>query len=181
MTKDISQLISTILGFSKRIEQNFITLADLLYELSLNDTAAFQILLQSPNLKRRKGYYLAEIGKHMNEADVPKLTLKASLSAIGWTKAQIIARHLNTHNWSDLIDCATTHTARDLKLLMKGIKPMEKTKTVLLSLSPKDHKLLVAALLKHGATSSGNGLANKELGLMKMVAKVLGEEAQPEL
>ena len=64
---------------------------------------------------------------------------------------------------------------------MKGIEPLEKTKTVLLSLSPKDHKLLVAALLKHGATSSGNGLANKELGLMKMVAKVLGEEAQPEL
>ena len=172
MTKDITQLIDTILGFSKSIEQNFVTLADLLYELSLYDPEAFQSVLQSPNLKRRKGYYLAEIGKHVSQADVPKQILNASLSAIGWTKASIIARYLNTHNWSDLIACATTHTARDLKLLMKGIEPLGTTKTVLLSLSQNDHKLLVEALLKHGASSSGNGLANKELGLMKMVAKL---------
>ena len=172
MTKDISQLISTILGFSKSIEQNFVTLADLLYKLSLTDPQAFQVLLQSPNLKRRKGYYLAEIGKHVSQANISKQILKASLSAIGWTKAQIIARYLNTHTWSDLVTCATTHTTRDLKLLMKGIKPMEETKTVLLSLSPKDHKLLVEALLNHGASSSGNGHANKETALMKMVAKL---------
>ena len=173
MTKDITQLISTILGFSKSIEQNFVTLADLLHELSLTDPEAFQSMLQSPTLKRRKGYYLAEIGKHVSQADVPKQILNASLSAIGWTKASIIARYLNTHNWSDLIACATTHTARDLKLLMKGIEPMETTKTVLLSLSLNDHKLLVEALLKHGASSSGNGLANKEIALMKMMSKVM--------
>ena len=172
MTKNITQLIDTILGFSKSIEQNFVTLADLLYELSLYDPKAFQSVLQSPNLKRRKGYYLAEIGKHVCNANVPKQILNTSLSAIGWTKAQIIVRHLNTHNWSDLIVCATTHTARDLKLLMKGIEPMEKTKTVLLSLSQNDHKLLVEALLKHGASPSGNGHANKEIALMKMVAKL---------
>ena len=172
MTKDISQFIGTMLSSSKSVEQNFVTLADLLYELSLTDPEAFQILLQSPNLKRRKGYYLAEIGKHVSQANISKQILKASLSAIGWTKAQIIARHLNTHNWSDLIACATTHTARDLKLQMKGIEPLEKTKTVLLSLSPKDHKLLVEALLNHGASSSGNGHANKETALMKMVANL---------
>ena len=49
---------------------------------------------------------------------------------------------------------------------------MDATKRVLLSLSPKDHKMLVEALLKHGATSSGNGLANKEVALMKIVAKL---------
>ena len=100
------------------------------------------------------------------------MSTKPSLSAIGWTKAQIVARYLNTNNWSDLINCATTHTTRDLKLLMKGFEPLEKTKAVLLSLSPKDHKMLVEALRKHGATSSGNGLANKEVALMKIVAKL---------
>ena len=172
MTKDISQLISTILGFSKSIEQNFVTLADLLYKLSLTDPQAFQVLLQSPNLKRRKGYYLAEIGKHVSQANISKQNLNASLSAIGWTKTQIIVRYLNTHNWNDLIDCATTHTTRDLKLLMKGIKPMDTPKTVLLSLSTEDHKLLIEGLLKYGATSSGNGHANKETALMKMMAKL---------
>ena len=34
---------------------------------------------------------------------------------------------------------------------MKGIEPLQKTKTVLLSLSLNDHKLLSAAILKHGA------------------------------
>lgn len=173
MTKNITQLIDTILGFSKSIEQNFVTLADLLYELSLYDPEAFQSVLQSPNLKRRKGYYLAEIGKHVSQADVPKQILNASLSAIGWTKASIIARYLNTHNWSDLIACATT--SRDLKLLMKGIEPIAGVKTTLLSLSPKDHKLLVAALIKHGASPSGNGHANKETALMKMVAKLMSQ------
>ena len=172
MTKDITQLISTILGFSKSIEQNFVTLADLLHELSLTDPEAFQSVLQSPTLKRRKGYYLAEIGKHVCNANVPKQILNTSLSAIGWTKAQIIARHFNTHNWNDLIVCATTHTARDLKLLMKGIEPIAGVKTTLLSLSPEDHAMLVKALLKYGASPSGNGHANKETALMKMVAKL---------
>ena len=39
-------------------------------------------------------------------------------------------------------------------------------------LSQNDHKLLVKALLKHGASPSGNGHANKEIALMKMVAKL---------
>ena len=173
MTKNITQLIDTILGFSKSIEQNFVTLADLLYELSLYDPEAFQSVLQSPNLKRRKGYYLAEIGKHVCNANVSKQVLNSSLSAIGWTKAQIIARYLNTHNWSDLIACATTHTARDLKLLMKGIEPIAGVKTTLLSLSPEDHAMLAKTLLNYGASPSGNGHANKESALMKLVAKLM--------
>jgi len=53
------------------------------------------------------------------------------------------------------VDCVEpltkSYSARDLKLLMKGIEPLQKTKTVLLSLSLNDHKLLSAAILKHGA------------------------------
>ena len=74
---------------------------------------------------------------------------------------------------SDCFHClARSHSVRDLKLLIKGIRLVDATKRVLLSLSPKDHKMLVEALLKHGATSSGNGLANKEVALMKIVAKL---------
>ena len=74
---------------------------------------------------------------------------------------------------------AKSYPARDLKLLIKGIELLQKTKTMLpslsmlLSLSLNDHKLLSAALLKHGALPSGNGHANKETALMKMVAKLI--------
>ena len=173
MSQDITKLINTILSFSKNIGQNFVKLSELFYQLRLKDPIRFQAVILSPDIDKRKAYYMSEIGGHLDRVAIPP----SALHDIGWTKVQIIARHLNTDNWEALLELASAHTVRDLKLLMQGIKPMEKTKTVLLSLSLKDHKMLFEALLKHGASPSGHGHANKELALMKMVAKVMKAEA----
>lgn len=169
MSQNITKLINTILSFSKNIDQNFVKLSELFFQLRLKDPQQFQAVVVSADIDKRKAYYMSEIGGHIDRVAIPP----SALHDIGWTKVQIIARHLSTDNWEALLELASRHTVRDLKLLMQGIKPMETTKTILLSLSLNDHKRLVAVLIKHGASRSGSGHANKETALMKMVDKVM--------
>lgn len=86
-------------------------------------------------------------------------------------KAEFIA-DLSDENRERLLELAGQHTAHDLEVILRGEEPVEDAKVARFYLAPPDYNRLRAALLKHGAVVSGNGLANVEPALMALIDKV---------
>lgn len=134
------------------------------YFRKLQDEAPekFASVAKHCGIDRRTAYYWAQIDRTFEALGVDEMRL----SRIGWTKLQIIAKHIDQENCESLLTIAETCSARDVALMMRGEKPVKGTRVVLLYLKPRQYKIFATTVLEHGAKKMGSGLVNKEAALI---------------
>ena len=150
-----------------QIDEKFIELGSHLRNLQENEPEEFQALLSQPQLGRRKGYYLVEIDRAFAGLGVSE----KRLSKIGWTRLQIIARHVTSDNCEKLLQLAETYTAKNLEKIMRGEEPILGGRTVLLFFTGEQFAAYSQAILTHGAIANGEGFIGKEAALIAALDK----------
>ena len=161
-------LYDKAMELSKDFDDNFLDLAKTLRQLLDRDPEKFRDLWTKTNLGRRKAYYLVEVSRTFDPLPGPKSRLKK----IGWTKLQVIGKHVTKDNLGEMLDLAEKHTAKELESLMRGEKPSNNAHCVLMYFSPKQYDLLERTLLKNGGTRSGRGINDKEEALITALKKL---------
>ena len=168
MTLSIEALYDKAMGLSKQVEDNFLELGKSLRQLMDRDPDLFRQIIQKSNLGRRKAYYLAEVSRIFDPLPIPRVRLRK----IGWTKLQLIAKHVTPNNLDVLLQLAEDSAAKELERRMHGEKPLGNAHCVLMYFSPKGYAELEDALVKHGGVRSGRGIQNKEEALIRLVRHV---------
>ena len=160
----------TLAGLKERAlelapEENFLELAKVLRMIDDIDPGQFRHVYEKLRLGKRKAYYLVEISRQFEGSKLPK----SRLNNIGWTKVQIIGKHLTRKSANKLLKLAEKHTVHDLKLLMHGKKPKPKTHCVLMYFSPRQYWVLEDAIAQHRARRTGRGTVSKEQTLVELI------------
>jgi hypothetical protein len=151
-----------------QFNDKFLELASLLHELHQKELNDFKTLISIPQLGRRKGYYLIEIHRAFGDyKDAPP-----RLNKIGWTKLQIIARHVTPANRDELLALAEMHTADNLAAIMRGDNPIIGGRSVLLRFTQAEFDVFSKAILDHGAIANGQGFLHKEAALVTALNKI---------
>lgn len=146
----------------------FMTLARLLVRLRTSEPSAFVALAQSAGVHRRKAYLLLQIASRFGS----KPHLDHRLEAIGWTRLQILIRWAPP-SLSDttLLELAEAHTAHELEHLLRFGQESDHSRSVLFYLTEDQYARLEAALIKHGAISTPQGLVHKEEALLALLTQ----------
>jgi hypothetical protein len=168
MTLSTEALYNKATDLSSDVEDNFLELGKTLRQLMDRDPDLFHQIIQKSNLGRRKAYYLVEVSRIFDALPIPR----ARLRKIGWTKLQLIAKHVTPKNLDVLLQLAEDSAAKELERAMRGEKPLGNAHCVLMYFSPKDYAELEEALVKHGGVRSGRGIQNKEEALIRLVRHV---------
>ena len=100
---------------------------------------------------------------------------------IGWTKLQLIGKHVTPENLDDLLTLAESTNSKELERQMRGEKPLGNAHCVVMYFSPKQYAEFEEALLKNGAKQSGRGMVDKEKALINALRKAIPglEKVQP--
>ncbi len=153
---------------------NFFALAQTLTKLHEREPAALRDLPDRSRLSRRRMYYLLQTGELIRARGISKATAEY----IGWTKLQMIARHVtnadsspSSEEFKQLLALATEHKARDLAEALRGKKIVHK-RVALFYLSTRERTRLNRVLVMYGAKQRGGRLTGKESALMKILAEV---------
>lgn len=162
-----AELKARALELASRPEENFLELAKCLRMLNEIDRTQFRRVYEKLSLGKRKAHYLVEINRQFEGSKLPK----SRLNNIGWTKVQIIGKHLTRKNADKLLRLAEKHTVHDLKLLMQGKKPMPKIHCVQMYFNPHQYRAFEKAVVHHGAVRRGRGLVNKEQALVQLISR----------
>jgi hypothetical protein len=144
-----------------------IELARVLHRMQQCEPEQFKEFYENSRIKRRTAFYLAEVGKCLEPLGLPS----SRLEAIGWSKIQVIAKHLTARNAEKLLKLAEKNTTHGLAALMRKDDPMPDARCVLLRLSPQHYRKFEEAVLQNGGTKVGRGLRDKERALMKIIGK----------
>ena len=162
---------------SKNVEDNFLDLGRYLRQLLDREPELFQEIIVKSDLGRRKAYYLVEVSRTFDPLPISRPRLKK----LGWTKLQIIGKHVTKDNVEELVTLAENHSVKQLERLMQGDAPMKNAHCVLMYFTPKQYAELEAALLKNGGERSGRGIVGKEQALINALRKAASglEQAQP--
>jgi hypothetical protein len=168
MTPSNEALYDKAMSLSKDVEDNFLELGKSLRRLQDHDPELFQKIVAKTNLGRRKAYYLVEVSRTFDPLTVPR----APLRKIGWTKLQLIGKHVTPNNLDALLQLAEESNAKELERLMRGEKPLGNAHCVLMYFSPKQYAQLEDAMVKHGGVRSGRGIQNKEEAMLSMVRRL---------
>jgi hypothetical protein len=153
--------------FAPLLEENFLELAKVLRMINDLDPGQFRRVYEKLRLGKRKAHYLVEISKRFEGSTLPK----SRLNSIGWTKVQIIGKHLTRKNADKLLRLAEENTVRNLKLLMQDKKPMPKTHCVLMYFSPRQYRVFENAIAQHRAGRKGRGIVSKEQTLVGLISR----------
>ncbi len=145
-----------------------IELAGVLYRLQQREPEQFKAFYETSRIKRRTAFYLAEVGKCLEPLGLPS----SRLEAIGWSKIQVIAKHLTPRNAEKLLKLAEENTTQSLAARMRNDDPMPDARCVMLRLSPQHYRKFEDAVLQNGGAKVGRGLRDKEKALMKIIGKV---------
>lgn len=169
MTNSKTSLDAKIDVLADYVGRDFMRLARELRELQDIKPDVFVEVVERLQIGKRRAFALARIARLFSELGIPD----DQLHRIGWTKLNRIGGHLDADNARHLLSLAENHTAHELDLILKGSKPIEGAKVMLLYLPEDEHARLSTLLIKHGAKPSPNGgLADKESALMKMLSSI---------
>jgi hypothetical protein len=80
------------------------------------------------------------------------------LRKIGWSKLQLIAKHVTLDTLDAFLQLAEDTTAKDLERHLRGEKPAGNAHRVLKYFSPKQYKQLEGALAPYGGAPSGSAI-----------------------
>ncbi len=174
MALSTEELFEKALTLSGDVDDNFLELGKSLRQLQDRDSELFHKIVAKTNLGRRKAYYLVEVSRIFDPLPVPRSRLRK----IGWTKLQLIGKHVKPDNMEDLLSLAEEVNAKELERRMRGEKPMGNAHCVLMYFSPKQYADLEEVLLANGGQRSGRGILNKEEALLKVIKKVKKQDAE---
>jgi hypothetical protein len=132
MTKSIDQLYDRALVLSSDVEDKFLELGRSLRHLLDRDPDLFQQVVNKGRLGRRKAYYLVEVSRVFEPLPVPRSRLRK----IGWTKLQLIGKHLDASNIDALLFMAEENSSKELERVLRGEKPLGDAHCVLMYFSP---------------------------------------------
>jgi hypothetical protein len=165
VTLSTEDLIDKALALSVDVEDNFLELGKTLRQLMDRDPDLFHQIIQKSNLGRRKAYYLVEVSRKFDPLPIPR----ARLRKIGWTKLQLIGKHIDANNLDQLLQLAEASNTKELERHMRGEKPIGNAHCVLMYFTPKQYAELEDMLVKYGGVRSGRGIQNKEQALLRIV------------
>lgn len=124
-------------------------------------------ILSGSKIARRRAFYWIEIDRVYSELKVPR----KRLIEVGWTKLSVIAKHVDHDSIEAWLNFAEKSTAEELKAMLSG-KALP-AHTLTLKLTEKQYGVIAGTLLANGAyLTSGAGLANKEMALLKICKTV---------
>jgi hypothetical protein len=166
VTIDPEDVYTRIVRLSIRAEQNFIELGRLLRELKKLDKTLFKQVYVATGLGRRRAYHFIAIVRQFEGLPITD----AQLAGIGWTKADIIGKHITPENGAELLAEAEKRSARDLRIIMGGGQPVRGTRSVTLYLKPDQYQRFVKAVEAHGGKAPDGSLKFKERALMTIIA-----------
>jgi hypothetical protein len=168
MALSTEDLFERALTLSGDVDDKFLELGKTLRQLLDRDRDQFHKIVAKTNLGRRKAYYLVEISRIFDPLPVRRPRLRK----IGWTKLQLIGKHVKPDNMEELLSLAEEVNAKELERRMRGEKPMGNAHCVLMYFSPKQYKELEEVLVANGGQRSGRGILNKEEALINAIRKV---------
>ena len=166
MTASLKDTFDEAASLTATFEDNFVKLGRLLRKLQVEDKAMFKQLIEETGIDRRKAYYFSAIARQFEGIPVSD----AQLGAIGWTKVEILGPHVTRSNWRKLLALAQKHSARDLRIVMEGGRPVEGTRCVLLYFKPRQYERFAKAVTAFGGKVVGETLKNRERALMNIIA-----------
>lgn len=168
MTRQPYDTFEKAVRLSSKFDENFVELGLLLKQLKDTEPALFKQVCEETGLGHRKALYLVKIARRTEQLPIPK----AQVAKVGWTRMEIIANQLTPSTWKHLMATAEAHTARELRIIMKGKRPIAGTRTVVLHLAPPDYLQFEKVLLANGAKANGPGMLHKERALMRLINAV---------
>lgn len=137
--------------------------------VTLHSKEAFQDLPAKTGMSRRRLYYLLEVGQFIGKWGLSKVEAEQ----VGWTKLQIVARHVQQSGGTvkDVarhVELATRTRAYVLAQALGGHDPAAKY-AVVFRLSAEAKTELTEALVANGAKRGPRGLSQKAEALMGIV------------
>lgn len=127
---------------------------------------ALRQILKGAKISRRRALYWIEIDRIYGDLGIPP----ERLVQIGWTKLSLAAKYVDDDNVEAWLSFIEKGTADALRAFLKGQELPAHTLTF--KLSDKQYGLIAGTLLTNGAyLTSGAGLGNKELALMRVCTK----------
>ncbi len=167
MALSTEDLYEKALNLALNVEDNFLEAGKALRQLLDRDPAMFQKIIGKDPHKRRRAYYLVEVSRVFDALPIPRSRLRK----IGWTKLQLIGKHIDADNLEEMLTLAENSNAKELERILRGEKPLGNARCVLMYFSPKQYDELEAALVENGGTKSGRGVLNKEAALINVVRR----------
>ena len=161
MPQSENDLYDKAIELSKRLDERFLELARTLRQIKDADAELFRLCVEDSRISLRKAYYLLQVEETFTKLNVPEERLRA----IGWTKLQIVAKHIEEVGVEMALKMAEIATVRHLKVLSQGSLPDKKQHCVLMYLSEYQFELLAKALVQFGAKRGPRGLGGKEKAL----------------
>jgi len=149
---------------------NFFDLAKLIAELHTADAGMLRDLPQQTGMSRRRLYYLLAVGQLLGETALSK----AEAEEVGWTKLQIIARHLDAtgdvsgEHFRTFLKTALATRAHALAGVLLG-EDVGSSRAVSFRLDDSARAELNLALVAFGAKKARRGLSGKQGALIKIV------------
>jgi hypothetical protein len=173
---DVPDLENTVLALASRPMDRFLDLGDALGSLKDKSREEYRRVVKKAELGTRKAYYLVNLAKQFHSPTGNRARLhqtpaiRARLHQIGWTKAQVIGRHLSGTNILKLLKYAEddNNNTKALEAYAGGLKPNKRKRCVLLYFTPGEYRRYEEAVLKCGARKRGRGLIGKEKATIKM-------------
>jgi hypothetical protein len=170
-----SAIRAKVVALASRRTDNFWDLGNALLMLrdSPRFTGDFRRTVKKAGLNLRQAYYLCQIVDQLR----PFARYKERFEAIGWTKTQVIARGLNEQNLKERLELAEAkgNSTRKLQSLMKGKKPPDKTRCVQLYFTEEEYETFEKAVVMNGGSPVGRGLIDKEVAVMALIKKAMGD------
>jgi hypothetical protein len=169
-SRRLSRLQAKAVELACRPALNFFDLAESITSLHAEDSTTISTLANETGMSRRRLYYLLEVGQLIASCKVSK----PDAEEIGWTKLQIIARHIrrldsaSSSEIRQVFEMASAHKARDLAAALEGRRVIPR-RAVQFYLNLGGRAELNEALVKFGATQVRRGLQGKEAALIKLV------------
>lgn len=149
---------------------NFFDLAKLITDLHAADPGLLKDLPQHTGMSRRRLYYLLAVGQLIADFAITQIDAED----VGWTKLQIIARHVNDageitpEHISSYFKIARETRAHALAGALRG-EASERTRAVMFHLDDDARSELNLALVAFGASQTHRGLTGKQTALIRMV------------
>ncbi len=147
---------------------DWVAAARLLRQLLDEDPSEFLATAKTMGIQTRKAYYLVQIDRALDGLFVPR----ERLLRIGWTKMQIIARHITAENAEALLAQAERHPVHVLRDVIDGDAPESAKHCVILYLFDDEYEIFAEVLQAHGASLVGRGIKWKEEALITALEKL---------
>lgn len=160
--------MSGLLHLLEDYERRFLELGAALRAMKASASPTFSQILKEPSLGRRRAYYFMEIDRVFGAMPAHH----KRLTKLGWSKCALVARHAHGDNLEELLHLAEVSTVQELRSLFGKPGGGRGARALLLQWEPMDFQYVRRVLLENGAYETSRGMRNKEVALLRALAKI---------